>query len=162
MWARVQLSRLRECSFLASSFTAAFTGREEMNPFLVPLFDSVSLNLTPGTSGNWRATTGLLTQMPGPGKWQRKFRSPEFPIFRGSFSSVSTLLIARVGAFFSIHFYEIYTNVTPLHRSSAIFCVIFQVFFEMSGFLQNLRIFQTIKHFSLENFTEFCRNYRKW
>ena len=40
--------------------------------------------------------------MPGPGHWQRKFRSPEFPISRGSFSSVSTLLIARVGAFFSI------------------------------------------------------------
>ena len=46
--------------------------------------------------------TGLRFQMPGPGKWQRKFRSTEFPISRGSFSSVSTLLIARVSAFCSM------------------------------------------------------------
>ena len=35
--------------------------------------------------------SGLAIQMPGPGQWQRKFRSPEFPIsrtFSGSFSAV--------------------------------------------------------------------------
>ena len=58
-----------------------------------------------------RRCPGLLIQMPGPGKRQRKFRSPEFPISRGSFSSVSTLLIARVGAFFSIIFFKIYKKI---------------------------------------------------
>ena len=43
---------------------------------------------------------------------------------RGSFSSVSTLLIARVGAFFSIFQNQIiYKIVTPLHPSDADFWV---------------------------------------
>ena len=61
---------------------------------------------SPGNRLLFHGYAGLIIQMPGPGKWQRKFRFPKFPFSRwtcrGPFSSVSTLLIARVGAFFSI------------------------------------------------------------
>ena len=94
---------------------------------------------------------------------------------RGPFSSVSTFLIARVGAFFSI-----FRDLQDCHSFAPLqcyFCVILH-FFSFSGggdlhfsdarvqdfFVDFSRILQKIADFSANqaffasNFTEFCRN----
>ena len=76
---------------------------------------------------------------------------------QGSFSSVSTLLTARVGAFF-----EIYKSVTPLHRFSANFLFYFvQFFVDSFRFLQNfIHIVFVVSAKSIEHFSpQISRNF---
>ena len=109
------------------------------------------------------APSGLIIQMPGPGKWQRKFRFPKFPFSRwtcrGSFSSVSTLLIARVGACFSI-----FQDLQDCYTFAPLQCKFLRDF---ASFLWNFRILRNFadlsanRAFFAANFTEFCRNCEK-
>ena len=106
---------------------------------------------------------GLRFQMPGPGKWQRKFRSPEFPISRGSFSSVSTLLIARVGAIFSIlrDLQDCYT-FAPLQcnflRYLSSFFLNVRIFAKFCGFFSKSSIFRRKFHGILPELPEMTEN----
>ena len=133
-------------------------------PALAPRFaaaarHAVEKGFTAGPSAvlrAWAPAAGLAFQMPGTGHWQRKSRSPVFPISRGSFSSVSTLLIARVGACFSI-----FQNLQDCYAFAPLqckVCFILQVFFEISGFLQNFADSSANRALFAVNFTEFCWN----
>ena len=111
--------------------------------------------------------SGLPFQMPGTGHWQRKFRSPVFPISRGSFSSVSTLLIARVGAFFSIFqdLQDCYT-FAPLQckflRDFASFLWNFRIFAKFCGSFSKSSIFRRKFHGILPELREMTENYWKF
>ena len=65
----------------------------------------------------------------------------------GSFSAVSTPLIARVGAFFSIFRTRVPHLCAASFQNFALFCNFSLIFLE---FYKKLRISQQIKHFSLQ------------